>query len=183
MTVVIATHTPQAATGHPSHISNLGSLPVMMDVLTQFVKSEDNPSFILGWGSMGHIGEAKLRDLPTKDSNTTLAEKMQAISYMWSCSRDQVNCGEFLAFYACRDGLQFIWYGISRVINSQVTSGMIYKDCFHLSMHCTGGKICLKTQIHLCHDQKNCLVPSMLPWHSKDYRLVTFSLGDGWRRK
>ena len=53
----------------------------MMDVLTQFVKSEDNPSFILGWGSMGHIGEAKLRDLPTKDSNTMLAEKMQAISY------------------------------------------------------------------------------------------------------
>ena len=45
MTIVIATHTPQAATDHPSHISNLGSLPVMMDVLTQFVKSEDNPLF------------------------------------------------------------------------------------------------------------------------------------------
>ena len=38
------------------------------------------------------------------------------------------------------------------------------------------------THLHLFHHQ-NCLVPSVLLWHGKDYKLTTFSIGDGWRCK
>ena len=39
------------------------------------------------------------------------------------------------------------------------------------------------TRLRLGLDQKNCLVPKVLPWEGTDYHLVTFSMDDGWRRK
>ena len=117
MTIKISTCAPLAASNdHPSNMSDLGSVPAMEDSIREFVKSAKRPSsFILDWGSMCSTSEARKRCMPTKDSNATFGEKTQAVSYAWSCLRHQVNCSGFLAFYACLDGVQLIWYGVSRV--------------------------------------------------------------------
>ena len=183
ITAVIATHTPLAETEHPGHKCDLGSFPAMKDAIRQFIKYGDNPLFVPSWSSMGHIVEAKLRSLPTKDSETSFKEKAQAISYMWSCSRNQVNRSGFLGFYACCNGLQFIWYGVSKV---RISPNYKWNDLqalfsFVYALHQRENML-EDTQL-LLHFNQNRLVSSVLPWHSKDYKLTTFSMDDGWRRK
>ena len=53
---------------------------------------------------MGHSGKVRCKKLCTNNSHTTFCEKLQAILYAWSCSRNQVNRSSFLVFYACSDG-------------------------------------------------------------------------------
>ena len=181
MTTVIATHTPLAETEHPGHKCDLGSFPATKDAIRQFVKSGDNPSFVPPWSSMGHVGEAKLRSLPTKDSE--IEEKVQAILYMWSCSRNQVNRSGFLGFYACCDGLQFIWYGVSKVKISPNYKWNDFQALFSFVYALHRRENMLEDTRLVLHFDQNRLVSSVLPWHGKDYKLTTFSMDDGWRRK
>jgi hypothetical protein len=176
MTVVTPTHAPQAATDHPGHISDLGSVPATTDAIRQFVKSSEKPSFIPDWGSMGHVGKVKFRPLPTKDSGTTLREKAQTVSYIWSCSRHQVNRSGFLAFYAS-SSLCFNSQNLPRLQVECSTDTVFICLCA-----APKGNMLKGTRLHLRRDQKNHLVPSMLPWHDKAYELTTFHIDDGWRR-
>ena len=184
MAIGIATRAPQASFSHPGHKTDIGSVPATKESIRDFIKSGKNYSWPLDWGSMGYTGEVRPRCMPMTDSNTTLDEKAQAVSYAWSCSRHQVNRGGFLAFYGCSDGVQFIWYGVSKVKISPPFKWDDFPKLFSF-VYATHRKENMLEDGRLClgFNENNCRVPSVLPWHGTDYELVTFTLDDGWRRK
>ena len=185
MTVEIATRAPQAASdNHPSHISDLGSVAATVETIRNFIKSGKNPLSTHDWGTMGHTGEVKLRNLPEKDSHTTLRDKTQVISYACSCSRNQANRSGFFAFYAGCNGVQFIWYGVSKVKISPLCSwnNIVQLFSFVYALHRRENML-EDTRLRLRCAPMNRLVPSVLAWQGTDYHLFLLSMDGGWTRK